>query len=122
MNDARKEVGAQGEASAAAFLREQGYEILERNFRTRTGEVDLIACDKGTLVFVEVKTRRDDAYGLPMEAVGLRKQRKIIDAARYYLHRYNHADRDCRFDVVGVELCGVQRHRITHIRNAFNAE
>lgn len=122
MSGAGKELGTRGEAAASSFLQKQGYAILGKNFRTRAGEIDIIAEDNGTLVFVEVKTRRSDAYGLPEEAVDARKQRKIVDAARYYLHRYNHADRDCRFDVVGVELCGSDGDRINHVRNAFSAE
>ncbi len=122
MKDTRKMTGAEGELAAAGFLRKQGYAILEKNFRTRSGEIDLIAEDKGTLVFVEVKTRRSDAYGCAEEAVDGRKQHRIIEAARYYLHRYNYADRDCRFDVVGIEWDGSKGGRITHIRNAFNTE
>jgi putative endonuclease len=122
MTDVRKTTGALGEERAAAFLALQGYVILAKNFRARTGEVDIIAEDRETLVFVEVKTRRGEAYGRPEEAVDYRKQRRIIAAARWYVHRYNCADRDCRFDVVAVELDGSKDGRLTHIQHAFIAE
>lgn len=111
-----QEKGRGGEAFAARFLVEQGYEILERNFRCRQGEIDLIARDGNDLVFVEVKFRRGKGQGLPEEAVDFRKQEKIRQAARYYLYRNGYEeDTACRFDVVGI-LNG----QIRLIRNAFS--
>jgi putative endonuclease len=82
----------------------RGYRILERNFRCRAGEVDLVAEDADDLVFVEVKTRRGDVYGSPEEAVTLQKQRKIVEVANYYLDLHSSSERSWRIDVVAVQL------------------
>lgn len=93
-------------------------QVIQRNYRTRTGEIDLIARDGRYLVFVEVKYRADDRKGTPLEAVDLRKQRMIIRTARHFLMRYRYdAQTPCRFDVVGIT--GGQ---ITHVKNAFWTE
>jgi len=89
---------------AAEELMRCGYHILERNFFCRYGEIDLIAEDKDDLVFVEVKTRRGNAYGLPEEAVTMRKRYKLIQAATFYLDLHGCADRSWRIDVVAVQL------------------
>lgn len=89
---------------AAEALISQGYCILERNFRCRYGEIDLIAEDRQDLVFVEVKTRRGTAYGLPEEAITARKRQKIIEVATYYLDLHSCFDRSWRVDVVAVQL------------------
>lgn len=83
---------------------QQGYSILERNFRCRYGEIDLVAEDAHELVFIEVKTRRGNAYGLPEEAVTFRKQQKIMQVASYYLDLHDCADRSWRIDVVAVQM------------------
>lgn len=100
----RRQTGARYEAAAAAYLEKAGYRILERNFRCRSGEIDLIARHKGYLVFIEVKYRRDSRAGHPEESVDRRKQERIIGAARFYLCRHGYkTDTACRFDVVSVE-------------------
>jgi putative endonuclease len=81
-----------------------GYDILERNFRCRYGEIDLVAEHTQDLVFVEVKTRRGTVYGLPEEAVNLRKQRKIVEVAHYYIDVHACPERSWRVDVVAVQL------------------
>ena len=81
-----------------------GYAILERNFRCRYGEIDLIAEQAQDLVFVEVKTRRGTAYGLPEEAVNLHKQRKIVEVAHHYIDLHACSERSWRVDVVAVQL------------------
>ena len=81
-----------------------GYTILERNFRCRYGEIDLVAEHEEDLVFVEVKTRRGNAYGLPEEAVDLRKQRKIVEVAHHYIDVHACSERSWRVDVVAVQL------------------
>jgi putative endonuclease len=107
--DPRAGLGAAGERLAAAHLQRLGYVILERNHRTRWGELDLIAHARGTLVFVEVKTRRSSARaGSPFEAVGPRKQAQVRRMAAGWLARVRdrpHAD-DLRFDVIGVTVDG----------------
>jgi len=101
---ARQGLGRTGERLAAGALIEQGYQILERNFRCRHGEIDLVAEDQHDLVFVEVKTRRGNLYGRPEEAVTLQKQRKLVEVATYYLDLHACPDRSWRIDVVAVQL------------------
>ena len=110
----RRETGTQYEERAAEYLIAQNYQILERNYRIRSGEIDLIARDGADLVFVEVKYRKNDESGNPLEAVDIRKQKKIIKVARYYLYQKKYGDVPCRFDVIGI--CG---SHIEHIKDAF---
>jgi putative endonuclease len=98
----RQRLGTDGERAAEKYLRRQRYTILLRNYRCRAGEVDLIALDRRTVVFVEVKTRTQVGFGSPLEAVDPRKQRQIRRAAQYYLSENRLHNRDARFDVVGV--------------------
>ena len=100
----RQGLGRTGERLAAETLIEQGYHILERNFRCRHGEIDLVAEDQHDLVFVEVKTRRGNLYGRPEEAVTWHKQRKLVEVATYYLDLHACPDRPWRIDVVAVQL------------------
>lgn len=110
-----RRTGSRYESVAADYLVEQGYRILERNFYSRQGEIDLVARDGRYLVFVEVKYRSGTANGSPAEAVGPLKQRRIRGTARYYLYsRGLPEDTPCRFDVVAVT--GGQ---IELIRDAF---
>lgn len=96
-------VGSEQETRVQEYLREQGYEILARNFYTRHGEIDIIARKDGYLVFVEVKYRSDERFGAPEEAVNHRKQQKILAAAKYYMYKNRISfDTPCRFDVAGV--------------------
>ena len=101
---ARQGLGRTGERLAAEELTHRGYTIIERNFRCRHGEIDLIAEDANDLIFVEVKTRRGNAYGLPEEAVTPRKQQKIVQVATYYLDLHQCSERSWRIDVVAVQL------------------
>ncbi len=103
-NAARQGLGRTGERLASEELTRQGYTIIERNFRCRHGEIDLIAEDATDLIFIEVKTRRGNAYGLPEEAVTPRKQQKLIQVATYYLDLHACFERSWRIDVVAVQL------------------
>lgn len=116
----RKLVGRSGEDSASRFLVQQGYRILERNFSISSGEIDLIALDRDTIVFVEVKTRTSDAYGAPELAVDSRKQARMIKAALAYLKSRKLHQMPCRFDVVAITRA--PEERIELIRNAFETE
>jgi putative endonuclease len=98
----RKRLGAEGERAAESLLRREGYRVLARNYRCPLGEIDLVALDGETVVFVEVKTRTDESFGDPLEAVGARKQRQVARVAEYYLGEHRLAEREARFDVVGV--------------------
>ena len=111
-------VGQRGETLAIDALVEAGYEILERNFRTPIGEIDVVARDRGVLCFVEVKWRRDESMGHPAEAVTPEKQRRLARTAEWYLAKRKKIGSAARFDVVAIlEENGVPRVEI--LRNAF---
>jgi len=116
-SSSRRLAGADAERRAERFLEAEGLQILARNHRCRFGELDLVAADGGTLVFVEVRLRSGDAYGTAAETIGATKRRKLFAAARHYLltHRY-----DCptRFDVVALD--GPGGARIRWIRGALS--
>jgi putative endonuclease len=95
-------VGQRGETAAIAALRRRGYRILDRNFRTPAGEIDVIAEEGGVLCFIEVKWRRTAAHGHPAEAVTPEKQRRLARAAEWYLARRDRRGSHCRFDVVAI--------------------
>lgn len=111
-------LGKLGEEAAVDFLKENGYKILIRNYKTKLGEVDIIAQDKDTLCFIEVKTRNSLKYGLPCEAVSDSKQRQISKAALIFLKENNHLDKKARFDVVSV-ICSDNSEKMSLIKNAF---
>jgi putative endonuclease len=115
--------GKWGEERAAAFLVLKGYRILEKNYRVPQGEIDLIASKGGTLVFVEVKTRRGKAQGTPLEAVSPHKVRRLSAAAAIYLASQK-ASANCRFDVVtlGPEKNWIGLARLQHFKNAFSVQ
>ena len=115
----QKIFGKLGEDAAAKFLEVQGYKIVARNFRIRSAEIDIIAQKDDVIVFVEVKARSDIRHGLPSEAVTVRKQKKIIEAAEVFLQDENFSECACRFDVVEVYLRGELVEEINHIENAF---
>jgi len=98
----RIDVGKKAEEAAALYLRNQGYKIIERNFRCSFGEMDIIAEDGDVLVFVEVRSRRSSAYGLPQETVAWVKQQKLRRLAGYYLKIKKAGEKKCRFDVIGI--------------------
>lgn len=113
-------VGKRGESIAEAYLRGQGFVILEKNYRSRTGEIDIVARDGTTIVFVEVKARRTLAYGVPQLAVTPFKQRQISRAALAWLAHRRKTGENARFDVVAVYLPDHSVPDIEHIRNAFD--
>lgn len=113
----KREIGAHYEERAADYLKGAGYQILARNFRIRTGEIDIVARDGEYLVFVEVKYRADGAYGSPLEAVDYRKQQSIVRTAGFYMLAQGYGtETSCRFDVVAIE-----GEQITLVQNAFGA-
>lgn len=97
-------LGLAGERLAAQKLTSQGYRIRERNFRCHFGEIDLVAEDEHDLIFVEVKTRRGTRYGLPEEAVNVRKRRKLLQAAKYYIASHCRTECSWRVDIVAIQL------------------
>jgi putative endonuclease len=120
--DTRRSTGLKGEEAAARFLTRSGYEILDKNIRTRAGEIDLVAREGKTLVFVEVKTRRDVVEGDPPQAgVNTRKQNRLGKLANGYLKLKRIRQAPCRFDVVAVIFNDEGAVKaIRHIPNAFS--
>lgn len=119
MTDRRKALGKLGESLAARELERRGYRIVERNWRCPAGEMDLVAEQRGVLVFVEVRTRRGRERGTPEESLTPRKQAKLIEVAQAYLEEGT-SDRDWRIDVVAVELSSRgELLRIDVIENAI---
>lgn len=111
-------IGEQGEAIAVEYLKQHGYKILNCRYRCRTGEIDIIAKRRGTIVFVEVKTRHTTTFGRPSEAVNIRKQQKIISTALCYLNQEGEQGAACRFDIMEILLKG-SSIECNHIVNAF---
>ena len=111
--------GKEGEKIAAAFLKKNGYRVMETNFRCPLGEIDMIAEEDGDIVFIEVKTRKSWALGYPEQAVGMKKQKKLSQLALWYLQNNHLADKKTRFDVVAITLTS-QRNEIHLIKNAFD--
>lgn len=109
--------GRQGEALAETFLEQKGYRILERNFQSPFGEIDLVASHQKTLVFVEVKARRDHSFGFPEESVNRRKKMKLAKLASWYLLRFPRFPQ-VRFDVLAIQKEGPDAG-IRLIQNAF---
>jgi putative endonuclease len=123
----RDQLGRRGEALAEAFLKRKGYEILERNWKGKSGEIDIIAKHKKTLVFAEVKTRATEKFGAPVEAVDKHKEEHIVRVANEYIQREKKNKQAVRFDVISVRLkAGTLFERlrgpeIDHIEGAFGA-
>ena len=115
----RKNLGLKGEILAGKELEKRGYMILERNFTCKIGEIDIIAKNNNTLVFIEVRSRTKSDFGLPEESVNYKKQVKIREVAQYYLSKNNLHDVNCRFDVVGIVWESNKKIKMNLIKNAF---
>lgn len=114
-----REIGFYGEKVALDFLRQQGYRILEKNYRCPLGEIDFIAQEKNTIVFIEIKFRQNKTYGLPQEAVTYHKQKQIVRVALHYLKKTNFGKSPplIRFDVVSLSP-----ENIELIKDAFSVQ
>jgi putative endonuclease len=119
VNSGRRDLGAFGERVAAAHLEAKGYRIRARNFRCREGEIDIVAEDGDCLVFVEVRTRRGDAFGTPAESVTAAKERRLLTVAKAYLQEHPDIPANQRIDVVGVELSRGRLLAVQHIEGAI---
>ena len=122
MSDAKSgnlSVGERGESIAEAYLRGRGFTILEKNYRGKTGEIDIVAREGDTIVFVEVKARRNLAYGPPQLAVTRFKQRQISRTALTWLAHHRKPNAIARFDVIAILVPEHELPQIEHIRNAF---
>ena len=116
-----KSLGQRGEDVAAKFLKRRGYHILARHVDVRVGELDIVAVDGRTVVFVEVKTRRSHEAGTPAEAIDQHKQQRMTRAALAYLKSHGLLDNAARFDVIAVTWpAGARRPTIDHFENAFS--
>lgn len=111
-------LGKKGEETAVGLLKDNGYKILLRNYKTKLGEIDIIASDKGTICFIEVKTRQSDRFGSPSEAISSSKQRQISKVALAFLKERKLLDKKARFDVISV-LYSKDRPQLDLIKNAF---
>jgi putative endonuclease len=118
MLNKRQQFGRKSESVAVRYLKKNGYKILEQNYRNKIGEIDIIAIDKKTLAFVEVKATRTDSFGSPKWAVTPKKQRKISMVALYYLKTTKQNKVKARFDVVAISS-SQDNPRIELIKNAF---
>jgi len=116
----RKELGKKGEEIALRFLKKNGYRILQRNYVCKMGEVDIIAREKDTLAFVEVKTRTSTTFGLPQLAVNASKQMQLSKAALNFIKEKRLEEMKARFDVVAI-LLGPRGEEIELIRDAFDS-
>lgn len=117
------ERGIQGEDIAVSALKKSRYKIIERNYRTRAGEIDIVAQEGKCIVFVEVRTRASVEYGFPQETVVARKQKKLCRAARWYLQKNRIEDIPCRFDVVAIVTDdALNEPQVEIIKNAFRPQ
>lgn len=113
------DTGAKAEDQALAYLRAQGLSLVERNYRCRQGEIDLIMQQGDTLVFIEVRYRRQSHFGSALESVDARKQARLVHSARHFLHCHSRlGDPPCRFDVIGISG---DQGTINWLKNAFGA-
>ena len=121
MTDARQELGKTGEDLAVRELVSRGYAILDRRYRTRHGEIDVVCDDGGTIVFVEVRAKATAECGTAAESITLRKMRRVTACAVEYLARHRLSNRPCRFAVVAIDDAGGPAPKVTVYPNAFDA-
>lgn len=122
MSREKIELGLAGEKKAVEFLKNNGYKILDKNFRTSLGEIDIVAKDKDCICFVEVKTRSGDQKGRPEESITKNKQHKLSQMALLYLKNKNLLKKSARFDVVTVMQNLSEIDKIEIIKNAFSID
>jgi len=120
VRQSNREIGLRGEDTAVRYLEALGFSIVSRNFRSRFGEIDLIAKDGDTIVFIEVKTRRSQRLGKAVEQVTRRKQMKIMKAAAEYLQKCGALGSKIRFDVLAIDVLPGGAERVEQIKGAFN--
>ncbi len=114
--------GKKGEGLAVSYLKKQDYKIIEKNYKTKSGEIDIIANYKGCICFIEVRARNNQAFGLPEETILKKKQLAISKAALAYIKRYKLEDESCRFDVVSIKGVDSPEPEIKLIKNAFDLD
>ncbi|MFZ5352584.1 MAG: YraN family protein [Bacillota bacterium] len=115
-----KQLGSDGEDIACKYLFSKGYRVLQRNFTCKIGEIDIVAAERDTLVFIEVKTRTSEKYGKPCEAVSASKQKKIVKTALWYMTQFKMFDYMSRFDVIELLMDDEGKsYIVNHIKDAF---
>ena len=115
----KQSVGELGEKLARGFLEKKGYKIIEKNYRCKEGEIDIVAEFKKSLIFVEVRTKTNNEFGAPEESVDLNKMNKMVNSAFSYLNNHNALSRNWRIDFIGIELMTDGKvKRMNHIENA----
>ena len=119
MTKERLQFGQEGESAALDFLKKKSYRILEKNFRSKLGEIDIIADHKGVMVFIEVKARLNHEYGHPFIALTPTKQKKIIQTAQSFLSQKRIVDKPVRFDVIAMTMDPSNTWKIELLENAF---
>ncbi|MZG30409.1 MAG: YraN family protein [Nitrospinae bacterium] len=119
MTKERLQFGQEGESAALDFLKKKSYRILEKNFRSKLGEIDIIADHKGVIVFIEVKARSNHEYGHPFIALTPTKQKKIIQTAQSFLSQKRIVDKPVRFDVIAMTMDPSNTWKIELLENAF---
>ena len=122
MTFARIYSGKNGEDLAVSCLLKQGYKIIERNYKTKLGEIDIIADCRGCICFVEVRAKNSLSFGAPEETIIKRKQLQIAKAALLYIKKYKLQDKSCRFDVVSIEGVDRPMSEVRLIENAFELD
>lgn len=122
MSEGSTSLGQRGEDAAAAFLERSGLTVVERNWKSKSGEVDIVAIDGESLVFCEVKTRKSAAKGTPDDAVTPAKQRRYASLARRYVAEAGLTDTPVRFDVISILVIAPDRALLRHHRAAFDAQ
>ena len=120
MTFARIKSGKKGEDEAVSCLRRHGYKIIERNYRTKLGEIDIIADHEGCVCFVEVRAKNNTAFGFPEETILKKKQLAVSKAALTYIKKFKLENKSCRFDVVAISNINSARPDIKLIKNAFD--
>jgi putative endonuclease len=115
-----KNLGALGEKIAEKFLTSRRFRIIDRNFSTPFGEIDLVAEQADYTVFIEVKTRTSDKFGSPLSSITREKQNHIVKNCQFYIKRYSLCGKPCRIDVIGISLCKSGKLKVlNHIKNAI---
>jgi len=113
-----KNLGSKGESLAVTFIKKRGYTVITRNYKTPFGEIDIIAKDGDTVVFIEVKTRKNTVFGYPFESVNKKKMQKIKNSALHYLKKQGQEFR-VRFDVISIVSTYSGHNEVEHITDAF---
>jgi len=117
--DKRQQLGKDSEQLAVEYLQKEGYEILQRNYRIRSGEIDVVAKEKNTLVFIEVKSRSTTRYGHAIQSLTRQQQKRLSKTALTYMHQHKLKDQSARFDVVAIQKNQYMGIEIRLIKNAF---